>query len=341
MARPHPTPMRENELPRLADHLARQLPWIGALPGVIGVSLHGGLSRGYADRLSEVDLTVWLTPSAHEQWLGGTGPLGLGIQMIDAVLYDVTLSDLAAERDADWEMTARWDASYAQVLHDPTRQVAALLADKAAGRPAAGEAAQPLFRAWWSIDLAGAIWVHREDPLQGHLTLGQGLADLVRALFLVNGEYVPHDKWLVHLSRSLEWTPDDWPGRLTTALCDVAPTVDGLRGRRRHLLDLWHDVERRAVTVAAPDCPAGLDLTQYEFWRLLSWLVEQAPLPVRTWQERAWPGLLAREPFHRYVTVRDGQVQVDRDRLAAATDADLYPWHLAVVDAVRGRGPGA
>ena len=47
MTRPHPLLTAGNELPRLTGHLARQLPWITELPGVVGVTLHGGLSRGY------------------------------------------------------------------------------------------------------------------------------------------------------------------------------------------------------------------------------------------------------------------------------------------------------
>lgn len=42
----------------LRRHLKKMLPEFEALPGVVGLTLSGGLSRGYADRLSKIKAIV-------------------------------------------------------------------------------------------------------------------------------------------------------------------------------------------------------------------------------------------------------------------------------------------
>ena len=74
-----------NQLDTLRAHLDRRLPRFAALPGVVGITLNGGLSRGYGDHLSEIDVTFYLTPDAYERWQAGQAPFGTGIQKIDGV----------------------------------------------------------------------------------------------------------------------------------------------------------------------------------------------------------------------------------------------------------------
>lgn len=336
---PRPTVRIEtaNKISGLRAHLDRQVPRFAALPGVVGITLNGGLSRGYADELSEIDVTCYLTSDAYRQWQAGGAPFGTGIQMIDGALYDLKAVDLREERIRDWEMVTLWDASYAEILHDPSGEVAALHAAKLAQPPGADTAAGPLFAAWWYFELAGNIWIHRADPLQGQLMLNQAVMELVKALFLANGEYVPHDKWLIHLSRSLEWTPPDWDQRLTSAICDIRPTVKGLRLRQQHIAALWDDIDRHTVTICVPGYPDGLQLPHLSAYKLLGWLVASAPVSISAWQDRAGLDILNGAPFNVCVKLHDGQVILDRDRLARLTSAEVYTWHYAIVEAARAR----
>ena len=52
MNRPQVQIESENKISTLRRHLEKMLPEFEALPGVIGLTLNGGLSRGYADHLS-------------------------------------------------------------------------------------------------------------------------------------------------------------------------------------------------------------------------------------------------------------------------------------------------
>ncbi len=338
MPRPAVTIHTPNQLDRLRAHLDRQLPHFAALPGVVGITLNGGLSRGYADHLSEIDVTFFLTPAAYQHWQAGHAPFGTGIQMIDGQLYDLKALNLDDERARAWEMVTRWDASYAEILHDPDGAIAALLADKLAHRPDPHEAGGPLFAAWWYFELAGNIWIHRGDPLQGHLMLTQAVVELVKALFVLNGEYIPHEKWLIHMSRTLAWTPPDWESRLTAVLCDLAPTVDSLRQRQARIAALWHDLDRQAVQTCLSDYPPGLQFSHQFFYGLLAWLAANSPVSRAEWQSRAGLDMLNGAPFNACVKQEGDLVILDRDRLAALTDNDVYCWHFALVQVCARRG---
>ncbi len=53
MNRPYVQIESENTIATLRHHLEKMLPEFEALPGVVGLTLNGGLSRGYTDHLSE------------------------------------------------------------------------------------------------------------------------------------------------------------------------------------------------------------------------------------------------------------------------------------------------
>jgi hypothetical protein len=70
--------------------------------------------------------------------------------MHDGWTWDIAALDLADEGARTWDDLTHWDASYAQILHDPTGQVQALYDSKRTspspgapwpGRPNAGVSA--------------------------------------------------------------------------------------------------------------------------------------------------------------------------------------------------------
>jgi hypothetical protein len=254
--------------------------------------------------------------------------------MLDGQLYDLKFLNLEEEQARDWEMVTLWDASYAEVLHDPMGNIASLYANKLAKRPDPQDAGGPLFAAWWYFELAGTIWIHRDDPLQGHLMLTQAMVELTKALFLVNREYIPHEKWLIHLSRTLEWTPTEWEARLTSTLCDLAPTVTGLRQRQQQIAALWHEIDRHTIATCLTDYPAELQFPHHFFYSLLLWLAQNTPISVADWQQRADLSILNAAPFNCCVRLQDEQIILDRERLIHMTENDVYQWHYAIVRAL-------
>ena len=323
-----------NHLAELRQHLDTHLPQLKALPGVLGITLNGGMSRGFADHLSEIDVTLYLDTPTHDRWQSGMAPIATGITMIDGQLYDIKAVSLEHEQNRTWEAVALWDMSYAEILYDPRGKIAALLADKLTEYPHPTSAGGYLFGAWWHYRLAGDIWLHREDALQGHMMLNQAVVELLKALFTANGEYVPHEKWLLHMSNSLSWTPADWRARLAQALSSDA-TLESLKQRQSIIDSLWHDIDSYIIAHYAPGLP--VDMTQKWFYDLLKRLADQGTMPVDDWQAVAGLDLLNQAPFH-HVTASDGDtITLLRDQLLALTPDDLYIWHYQIIQAVAGR----
>lgn len=333
MGRPYVQLNTQNLLTQLREHLNKQLPWLREIPGVEGITLNGGMSRGYADHLSEVDVTVYLSEAAFARYQQGLNPITSGIVVIDGQLYDLKVCSLQAEMAAEWSDVARWDGSYAEILYDPEGKVAALYAKQLAEPPKAAGAGGRLFDCWWHFHLACRIWIHREDGLQAHLMLNRAIEPLVKALFLVNQEHVPHEKWLIHMSRTLAWRPERWEERLAAAMTIPAPTVLTAAVRRGAIADLWAEIDRYAVATHFPGHP--LPLMHRGFYDLFKWLVERGEMPLADWTARAGGDMLSLAPFNACVTVADSMVRLDRERLAALGPADLDPWFYDLVVAVR------
>ena len=116
MNRPYVQIESENKVSTLRHHLKKMLPEFEALPGIVGLTLNGGLSRGYADHLSEIDVTIYLTSKAFEDWQSSKPPIAVGITRLAGQLYDIKYVDFNAERARDWDNTELWDASYAEIL---------------------------------------------------------------------------------------------------------------------------------------------------------------------------------------------------------------------------------
>lgn len=116
MSRPQVQIESENKNVALRCHLKKMLPEFEALPGVIGLTLNGGLSRGYADHLSEIDVIIYLTSEAFVDWQSSKPPIAVGITRLAGQLYDIKYVDFNAERACDWDDTELWDASYAEIL---------------------------------------------------------------------------------------------------------------------------------------------------------------------------------------------------------------------------------
>ncbi|HWI61238.1 MAG TPA: hypothetical protein VNT75_05360 [Symbiobacteriaceae bacterium] len=334
MGRPVVQVPTENRLAQLREHLNKTLPRFIALPGAEGITLNGGMSRGYADHLSEVDVTIYLTEDEYDRYQRGLTQLTAGIVIIDGQLYDIKLCSLSAELGAQWPDVARWDASYAEILHDPQGKVAALYAKHLAEAPQVGGAGGPLFECWWHYHLAGNIWIHRRDGLQAHLILNRAIEPLVKSLFIANGEYVPHEKWLIHMSRTLAWRPEAWEERLGAALTIAAPTVETALERQRVIKELWDEIDRYVVSKC---CPKGypLRLMHKGFYELLMWLVERGEVTLAEWTARARGATLSAAPFNDCVTLDGDTVRLDRERLLALKQSDLDPWFYEVVAAVQ------
>jgi hypothetical protein len=254
--------------------------------------------------------------------------------VIEGALYDIKIVDFNGEKECAWESDTLWDASYAEILFDPQHLLAPLFQEKLSRFPQPQDAEGDLFRCWWYFCLAGDIWIYREDVLQGHQMLNQAVVFMVHALFLANREFVPHEKWLIHMSRSLEWTPAAWESRLAAAMSTGDMSLPGLKIRQTGIEGLWDEIDRH-IAQGFPSLPVRM--MQKTFYDLLRDLVQKEVLSVSEWQAKAGLGMLNSAPFYEVVMRRQDEIRLDRDRLLQLEPDEMYAWHYAVLDAVRSR----
>ena len=139
-----------------------------------------------------------------------------------------------------------------------------------------------LFEAWWNYRLAGDIWIHREDPAQGHFVLNNAIKPLLSALFIANGEYVPYEKWLVHMSRTLDWKPERWEEGLREAFSTGHFDLGSLAARQQAIDRLWRAIDARLREKTG----TKVSMMQKYFYDKLKVLVERAACPCRSGQGR-------------------------------------------------------
>jgi hypothetical protein len=317
----------------LRRHLATVLPTLQRLPGVVGITLNGGLARGYGDHLSEIDVTIYLTAAMYAAWQCGQSPIATGITVIDGQLYDLKMLDYAAAMAQAWSDDTMWDGSYAEILYDPEGLLAQLHAAKVTAPPAPETAGGLMMSCWWYFRLAGDIWIYRGDPLQGHHMLNQAIIPLVKALFVANGEWIPHEKWLLHMSRTLAWQPPQWTERLPRALSTGDFSITSLQQRQQMIEALWTELDCYLVQRYWPDLP--VHVMQRSFYTLFEQLNRQGCMSRAAWTAAGGDALFNVDPFHKVVTVDEEWITLDRQRLLDLNPTTMYAWHFAVAAAVR------
>ena len=333
MNRPYVQIESENKNAALRRHLKKMLPEFKALPGVVGVTLNGGLSRGYVDHLSEIDVTIYLTSEAFMDWQSSKPPISVGITRLAGQLYDIKYVDFSAEKARDWDDTELWDASYAEILFDPEDLLHSVFAEKLAERPEPSKAENLLMSCWWYFRLSGDIWIHRGDVLQGHYIFNQAVTKLVQALFVANQEYIPHEKWLLHLSRSLRWMPENWEEHLNAAMSTGDLTIESLKSRQVIIANLWREIDRYIIENYYPHLPVHMmQKTTYERLKLLA---KEGSIPKDEWQMKTGSGIPGGDPFYPIFKLEDDQLIFDPQAFLTIDEDNMYDWHYEVLWALK------
>lgn len=322
----------ENNVDLLIHRLHQSLHHF-LVDGVIGILLDGGLSRGYGDHLSEIDLLIYLDAPHFQAYQNSRCPFPLGIAMIDGDLYDVKILDFESEQRKNLSAVALWDLSYAKILYDPQKRLGAILHQKLTQPLSPASANGLMWEAWWHYKLAGDIWIHRGDVVQGHFVLNLALRPLLSALFIANGEYVPHDKWLIHMSRSLGWLPCDWDALLTQAFSTGNFSIQNLIDRQKSIDQIWNSVNERLCRLQHFDC--SLNVTQMDAYQTMLRLTEKDVYTLAEWEAVSSLSALNYEPLRTAFRLADDHVLLDRDRLLNLCPTDMYSWMYEIADAVR------
>ena len=230
--------------------------------GVIGIIFLGALVRGFADRTSDLDITV-VVRQRDEALRRQLRQLAVDVaRRSDVADVDliITLLDDFAQRD--WDEGEKWEYSNAaEVVFDPSGAVKAVICKKLAA-PQAFWIQRivccatyltwyccPPHEAWvFTRDRLGIpstiaeSWVDRGDVVAAHYCLHYGVDLLLQLIFALNREYVPVPKWRLHYSYELKWLPNDYQALLKEILSTRSLSVEELHRKLGAIQKLWADV---------------------------------------------------------------------------------------------------
>ena len=333
MDRPYVNLNSKNTIQELLTALEKSLDKFTALQGVVGIILNGGLSRGYGDYLSEIDIVIYLHEKQFLEFENGLYPFALGITMIDGYLYDIKAVNYEQECKKEYDSVAFWDLSYASILYDPESEIAGFMEEKLSKSADIYEAVDLLWDAYWNYKLAGDIWIHRQDIVQGHFTFNNAIKPLVSALFIANKEYIPHDKWLIHMSKSLSWTPDDWIERLERAMTTGDGSRKSLIDRQNYIDGLWNDINKKLCDMSDFHC--DLNFVQKRNYELLKQLMGKKAYTISEWESLCSLEVLNYEPMHSIFKRNGEMIIMEEDKLLSLKPEDMYVWMYKIADEAR------
>jgi len=212
-------------------------------PNAVGILLSGGLSRGFADALSDVDFEIFFHRKQKRHWMSNQyTPQG------NIVEFDMSCFEDWNDPRKDemiWTMVNRWDKSHAKVMYDPAGKLEALLKKKLVFRPGELKWLKGLKRdAWWLIDDVATSWIQRGDLVAAHHSINRGIDLLLDYLYLKNREFIPYEKWKLFYASQLEILPADFERRVGEALVVNELSEECVQTRQAAMLPLLEEAYR-------------------------------------------------------------------------------------------------
>ncbi|QHQ60617.1 DUF4037 domain-containing protein [Anaerocolumna sedimenticola] len=332
-SRPYVSVKKDNNLEELINALDKNMDKIKAFDQIAGIMLDGGMSRGYADYLSEIDVVIFLHKDAYENYNLKKTPIALGITMLDGYLYDVKTVNYEEELKRDYDSTTLWDLSYAKIIYDNNGELKSLFEMKLKKESEVSQAERLMFDVWWNYRLAGDIWIHREDILQGHYCFNNAVKPLISSLFIANKEYIPHDKWLIHMSRTLEWKPLNYDRLLKDIFSTGDMSLESLYKRQESIESLWNSIDIQLCRMI--DFNNGLKLMHRGAYQILKRAVDKGIFTIEEWNKFSSIANLNFEPLFSISEIKDGKVILNKDKMNALGENDMYFWFLDIVKAIR------
>ncbi len=333
MKRPYVKLSSQNTLQELLKALYKSLHKFTDLNGMVGIILDGGLSRGYGDHLSEIDIIIYVHEKQFLEYKEGTCPFALGITVIDGYLYDIKLVNFEQEIQRDFDSIALWDLSYASIIYDPEGKIADFVKQKLSRPVEISSASSLLWDAYWHYRLAGDIWIYRQDALQGHFVLNNAIKPLLSALFIANKEYIPHDKWLVHMSKSLLWKPNNWDTVLMGIMRTDDYSVRSLIDRQQCIDGLWKSINHKLCEMS--DFHSELDFVQKRSYESLRKLIDKSEYTIDEWMSVESLESLNYEPIHSIFKKMGDKIILDQNGLLALKPEDMYIWMYQIANEAR------
>ena len=156
---------------------------------------------------------------------------------------------------------------------------------------------------------------------------------LISALFVANNEYIPHEKWLVHMSGSLSWTPENWSEKLKGAMSTGDYSVQSLIDRQKHIDCLWNEINHKLCDIS--EFYSKLNFVQKGSYETLSRLVKKSEYTLSEWEAVNSLDSLNYEPIHSIFKRIEDMIILDKNALLSLKPDDMYIWMYEIAAEIR------
>ena len=243
----------ENRILQFEEAASRVISRVSALDGVAGIVFLGGLARGFADRSSDLDITVLLDKS-DDSLRRQVGQIGLEEQKRTGVDMDLEVHHLEDFERKRWSEVDRWDFSIAKVTFDPNGKVTKMISAKLRVPESFWIRRVVLcaeYMKWYCCppsDNVGTIVetsVERGDLAAAQYCLNYALDLLLRSLFALNKTFLPPQKWRLVYARNLPWLPRNYESTLVDLLTVKSVSKKDVSRRIGLIRSLWSDVSAK------------------------------------------------------------------------------------------------
>lgn len=166
-----------------------------------------------------------------------------------------------------------------------------------------------------------------------HHVLNLALSPLLGALFVANKEYIPHEKWLIHMSRSLSWKPEQWDTMLTGAMSTGDCSLQSLINRQQCIDIIYKSINRYLCDMTDFHCQ--LDFTQKASYHELLKLTEKDVYTIEEWTSLQSMDVLNYEPIHSLFYKNGNKIYFNKEGLITLKPEDMYIWMYEIAHTVR------
>lgn len=208
---------------KIANQLASK---ISQIEGIEGIVFTGGLTRGFADKYSDIDITVFINRN-DDKLKKQIQNLNAQTQKHHNIDLDLEIHPLEEFKKRKWNEVSRWEFSHAKIFFDPKNEIRKTFTEKAKvpndfwiKRIAVNRE----YLKWYScppkkdVGTVAEAWIERGDLVSAHYCLNYSVELLITLIFALNKEFMPAPKWRLHYLNQLKWQPKNSKNLMKEAL---------------------------------------------------------------------------------------------------------------------------
>jgi len=223
---------------------------IATYKGVADIVLLGGLVRGFVDKWSDLDITVFLS-KRDERLRKQICKIGSDKQEHLKTDIDLEVHLLEDFKKRRWRETDKWDFSNSKIAFDPEGKIKELLKQKLRSPQnfwTRRIAVCAEYLKWYccppkeNIGSIAETWIHRGNLLAAHYCLNYAVDLLTEMIFALNKEYLPPPKWRMHYSYKLQWLPESYEALIAESMNAKSSSLRDINRRLKAIREMWRKV---------------------------------------------------------------------------------------------------